>query len=170
MIALQTRHLTHLVAAFLFLIFFPFSAAGECDIGSCQTLLGTFKPCGSCDPQPVTQCFPGCDCSYCSRSYGQCNCNNRLYNYETDGLTGTDGDCECGNARVHVRRNASGKAGAATIEVALGVVNGPEVAKETRAVGSVPFAFEEALVIPDRCTHAYRILGPKVSSRLPGGN
>lgn len=148
---LQLRHLTPLLVAFLFLIFLPCNAAGEC-LDACHDLFQTFKPCGTCDPQPATQCGGGCTCSFCSTSYGQCNCGNRLHNYSTDGLSGSDGACECGNARVHVRQHSFGRAEPAT------------------QLGNMLPASEEVMLVPDRCTRAYRILRLRISSLPPGGN
>ena len=92
--------------AFSFLFFFNhYAKAAECE-DQCLGLENDYSPCGSCGMQPVTRCGPGSTCGTCAYSYGQCNCNNKLYDYHTEGISPTGGGaCEGGNARVHSRRS-----------------------------------------------------------------
>jgi hypothetical protein len=159
---------------FLFLLFLPYNANADCD-STCRDLYPDTSNCGTCQPQGITTCSLGCTCGSCTQSYGQCNCNNKLFGYTTDGIAGDSGACECGDARVHVRRSSSARISSATSRMAFKAVDAPDGMKENAPENLVS---EKVILVPNKCTHGYVVFRPKTSavvfapkiSAAPGGN
>jgi len=144
---------------FLLLMLVPSVARCQIDTctGSCLELDDGAAYCGKCEPQSIYVCDWGCTCAACIVSgYGWCNCNNQEFHYVTYGLMLMEGGCQdlCEEVRAHVRQSVPLKAGAEVAHVArLG------------SAGYRLLAVEEAVLIPNRCTHGYNILRPKIATR-----
>jgi hypothetical protein len=134
--------------------------------GACLSLVEGSVHCNApCNSFPIYVCATGCVPSFCTTGYGVC-CGTH---YSSNGLArDPNDDCSgfnCGEIRASPRSGKAGGAGSPDFKGASGGLGNPTEVVQVKG-DSGP---QEILFVPDRCSHTYSLVDPRVLPRGNGG-